>query len=124
MPVRHRHVFDKDSDKFVTITRDDSGFLMIFQREAWQHFLENKIKPEKDEWIKRTWFGSAMEVKLDATYRLLVSPELRAEVNLVREAKLIGMGDHLELWDKATHDALRAAARAARLAKAAQGTAA
>lgn len=125
IPGRHRHAFEKDSDKHVTITRDEEGYLRIFQRPAWEHFLENSIKPESDPWIKRTWLGSAMEVKLDATFRLLVSPELRAGVGLVREAKLIGMDDHFELWDKATHDAKHAEAKAARASKKLpQGTAA
>ncbi len=123
MPGRHRHAFEKDGDKHVTITRDDEGFLMIFQRPAWEHFLENTIKPEPDQWLRRTWLGSAMEVKLDATFRLLVSPELRAGIGLVREAKLIGMEDHFELWDRATHDAMQAAAKAARARQVPQGTA-
>ncbi len=85
---------------------------MIYPRPAWEIFRDQVVKPLQDQWLKRLFLGSAMEVKLDATYRLLVSPELRAVAGLVREARLIGMDDHFELWDKPTHDAKEAAAMA------------
>jgi len=110
MPARHRLAFTADEDKYVTITRHEDGCLLIFQRLAWEHFREHTIKPQPDPWLKRVWLGSAMEVKLDNTFRLLISPELRAAATLNREVKLVGMDDHFELWDKAMHDAMEAKA--------------
>lgn len=54
--------------------------------------------------LKRIFLGSAMEVEMDATGRVLVSPELRAAANITKEATLMGMGSHFELWDKATYE--------------------
>jgi hypothetical protein len=45
-----------------------------------------------------------MDVELDGTGRVLISPELRQAAGLTREAMLLGMGRHFELWDKATYD--------------------
>jgi cell division protein FtsI (penicillin-binding protein 3) len=45
---------------------------------------------------------------MDGTGRVLVSPELRAgRRHLTKDAMLLGMGNHFELWDKATYDARR-----------------
>jgi len=62
------------------------------------------------QWLKRIFLGSAMDVDMDGTGRVLVSPELRAAAGLTRDAMLLGMGSHFELWDKTTYDAKEAEA--------------
>ena len=59
---------------------------------------------------KRIFLGNAMDVEMDGTGRVLVSPELRAAAALTRETMLLGMGDHFELWDKAAYEAKEAEA--------------
>ncbi len=54
--------------------------------------------------LKRIFLGSAMDVEMDGTGRVLVSPELRAAANISKDAILMGMGSHFELWDKATYE--------------------
>ena len=62
------------------------------------------------QWWKHIFLGNAMDVAMDATGRVLISPELRAAAGLLKEVVLLGMGSYLELWDKATYDAKEAAA--------------
>ena len=62
------------------------------------------------QWWKRIFLGNAMDVEMDATGRVLVSPELRAAAGISKEAVLLGMGSYFELWDKATYDAQEAQA--------------
>src|SRR2546427_4644874 len=62
------------------------------------------------QWWKRIFLGNAMDVDMDATGRVLVSPELREAVGLTKEVVLLGMGNHFELWDKATYEAHEAKA--------------
>ena len=114
MPTRHRAVLDSTAGGQLTITRHPHGCLMIFPRPAWEQFRERIASmPLKDQWLKRLFLGNAMDVELDATGRILVSPELRAATNISRDTLLLGMGSHFELWDKATHDAKEAEALAA-----------
>ena len=90
---------------------------MIFPRPAWEQFRERiAAMPLKDQWLKRLFLGNAMDVDMDSTGRILVSPELRSSANIGRETLLLGMGSHFELWDKATHDAKEAEAIQAGLA--------
>jgi MraZ protein len=95
----------------LTITKHPDGCLMIFARPEWEKFREriNNL-PMSAQWWKRIFLGNAMDVEIDATGRVLVSPELRAAAGVTKEAVLLGMGSYFELWDKATYDAKEAQA--------------
>lgn len=119
MPTRHRDVLAATAGGQLTITRHPHGCLMIFPRPAWEQFREGIARmPLKDQWLKRLFLGNAMDVDMDATGRVLVSPELRAAANIGKETLLLGMGSHFELWDKVTHDAKEAEAMLAGMASA------
>jgi MraZ protein len=62
------------------------------------------------QWWKRIFLGNAMDVELDATGRMLVSPELRSAAGIEKDTMLLGMGNHFELWDRATYQAKEAEA--------------
>ena len=84
---------------------------MVFPRPEWEKFRERIAQlPMSAQWLKRIFLGSAMDVDMDGTGRVLVSPELRAAAGLTRDAMLLGMGNHFELWDKTTYDAKEAEA--------------
>ncbi len=51
---------------------------------------------------RRIFLGNAMDVEMDASGRVLVSPELRAKAGITKDAVLLGMGSYLELWDAAS----------------------
>ena len=91
---------------------------MVFPRPEWEKFRERiAALPMSAQWWKRVFLGNAMDVEMDGTGRILVSPELRAATGIARDTLLLGMGSHFELWDKATHDAKEAEALAAGLAE-------
>ena len=73
------------------------------------------------QWWKRIFLGNAMDVELDGTGRVLVSPELRAAAGIEKETMLLGMGNHFELWDKSTYEAKEAEAMHGRDARRLQG---
>ena len=76
--------------------------------------------PLKDQWLKRLFLGNAMDVDMDGTGRILISPELRSATGISRETLLLGMGSHFELWDRGTYEAREAEALQAGLADAFQ----
>ena len=84
---------------------------MLFPRPEWGHFRERIAQlPVSAQWWKRIFLGNAMDVEMDGTGRILVSPELRQAAGIVRDTLLLGMGNHFELWDKATYEAQEALA--------------
>ena len=111
VPTRHRDVLSATANGQLTITKHPDGCLMIFARPEWEKFRERiGSLPMSAQWWKRIFLGTAMDVEIDATGRVLVSPELRAAAGVTKEAVLLGMGSYFELWDKATYDAKEAQA--------------
>ena len=111
MPTRHRDVLAATAGGQLTITKHPDGCLMVFPRPEWEKFRDRIVQlPMSAQWVKRIFLGSAMDVELDGTGRVLISPELRQAAGLTREAMLLGMGRHFELWDKATYEAKEAEA--------------
>ena len=111
VPTRYRDVLSAIASGQLTMTKHPHGCIMIFPRPEWEKFRDRiAALPMSAQWWKRMFLGNAMDVELDATGRVLVSPELRAAANIERDTLLLGMGNHFELWDKATHDALEARA--------------
>ena len=106
VPTRHRDVLAAVASGQLTITRHPHGCLMVFPRPAWEQFRQRIVElPMAAQWWKRILLGNAMDVEIDGTGRVLVSPELRAAAKLDKETVLLGMGNHFELWDKATYEA-------------------
>ena len=84
---------------------------MVFPRTEWEKFRERiAALPMSAQWWKRVLLGNAMDVEMDGTGRVLISPELRAAAGISKDTMLLGMGIHFELWDKTTYDTLEAQA--------------
>ncbi len=112
MPTRYRDVLSAQAAGQLTITKHPDGCLMIFPRPEWEKFRERIAElPMSAQWWKRIFLGNAMDVDMDPTGRVLVSPELRATAGITRDSLLMGMGKHFELWDKATYDLKEAEAK-------------
>lgn len=99
VPTRHRDALTEAAGQ-LTITKHPHGCLMIFPRNEWEKFRERiAALPMQAQWWKRIFLGNAQDVEMDATGRVLISPELRTSAGITKEAVLLGMGGHFELWD-------------------------
>ncbi|MEZ5645825.1 MAG: division/cell wall cluster transcriptional repressor MraZ [Burkholderiaceae bacterium] len=99
VPTRHREALGVDGGQ-LTITKNPDGCLMVFPAPAWAVFRDRVAAlPMNATWWRRFFLGNAMEVDMDASGRVLIAPELRAYAGISKEAILLGMGSHLELWD-------------------------
>ena len=104
MPTRHRDVLSATASGQLTITKHPHGCLMIFPRNEWEKFRDRIASlPMQAQWWKRIFLGNAMDVDMDATGRVLVSPELRAAAGISKDTVLLGMGSYFELWDAQRH---------------------
>ena len=116
MPTRHRDVLIATASGQLTLTKHPHGCLMVFPRPEWEKFRQRIAHlPMSAQWWKRIFLGNAMDVELDSTGRILVSPELRAAAGITKESVLLGMGDYFELWDQSTYDAHEAQAMQAEI---------
>ena len=110
MPARHREALGARCCGRFTLTKHPHGCLMIFPINEWAKFRERIASlPMQAQWWKRIFLGNAMDVEMDATGRVLVSPELRKAAGITQKTVLLGMGNHFELWDAAGYAAQEAA---------------
>ena len=111
VPTRHRDVLSATAGGQLTITRHPHGCLMVFPRPEWEKFRDRiAALPMDAQWWKRIFLGNAMDVEMDGTGRVLISPELRAAASISKDTMLLGMGSYFELWDKSTYEAQEAQA--------------
>ena len=116
VPTRHRDVLSATAQGLLTITKHPHGCLMVFPRPEWGLFRDRiSALPMSAQWWKRIFLGNAMDVELDSTGRILISPELRQGAGIVKDTVLLGMGNHFELWDKVAYETQEAEAMQAQM---------
>ncbi len=97
VPVRHRDGF-KTSE--VTLTRHPDGCVLLYPRSLWQEKRAMLAAlPFAARNFQRIVLGSAVDLEIDAVGRILIPVELRSLCSLDRKVSLVGLGDHLEIWD-------------------------
>lgn len=106
VPARHVKPLRDSAGGLLTITRHPEGFLMLFPRPQWESFRARvmTLPSEAQSW-KRILLGNAMDVEIDGSSRVLISPELRAAAGLQRDVMLLGLGHYFELWDRQRQEA-------------------
>jgi len=111
VPTRHRDVLSATAQGLLTITKHPHGCLMVFPRPEWDLFRDRiSALPMSAQWWKRIFLGNAMDVELDGTGRILISPELRTSAGIAKDTVLLGMGNHFELCDKVAYETQEAKA--------------
>ena len=104
IPARFR---DQLGDEF-TVTRSLDGCLAMYASPEWQA-LEEKLNAlpmtnEKARSLKRFLLGSAAICELDKQGRILLPQVLRDRAGLDKDITLLGVGDHIEIWDTNTYE--------------------
>jgi MraZ protein len=103
IPTRHHDALSSKCEGLLTLTRHPDGCLLLFPRPVWElHRDRLAAMPIAARAWARIFLGNALDVDMDATGRILISPELRGAVSLNREVMLLGMGSHFEIWDTGT----------------------
>jgi MraZ protein len=103
VPTRHRDALALECEGKLTLTRSPDGCLLLFARPVWiQHREKIAALPMNARAWTRIFLGSACDVDMDGTGRILIPPELRQAASLAKEVMLLGMGRHFEVWDAAS----------------------
>ena len=90
----------------------DNQLLITPEQDFEEKAAEVNARPQNPETrlFTRTLFGGADMQKPDKSGRVLVKPELRdyADLETSTEIAVIGVFDHIELWEKSAYIADRA----------------
>lgn len=100
IPARHREALAALCEGRLTLTLHPDNCVLIYPRAEWE-----KKRAElaglnyAARALRRRVLGNAVDVELDGAGRILIGAELREAAELKREAMLLGMGEHFELWN-------------------------
>jgi MraZ protein len=87
------------------VSRWMDGCLAIFPRDAWNELALRvaglQVSDASARSFARFLFGGAFEVEPDRQGRVVLPAALREEAGLNGEAVVVGMRDHLEIWQPA-----------------------
>ena len=107
VPTRHRDALIAQCDGRVTLTRHPDGCLLLYPRPRWeQKRAELARLAHSRRVLQRILIGSAIDLDLDSSGRILIAPELRSAAGLERDVFLSGVGEHFELWEPARMEEL------------------
>ena len=95
----------------VVLTRHPDGCLVVYPESVWRIKREKLAAlPYSARAFVRLVLGSARTIAADRAARLLVPADLRTLAGIERNAVLIGLGAHLELWPREAYVAMQAEA--------------
>lgn len=84
------------------------SYVAIYPDENYEKMLEQlmNMKKTSDEYLAlaRHLLGSAFDGELDGNGRILIPPVLRKFAGLDKDIHIIGVGDHIEIWDSETYE--------------------
>ena len=104
LPARFREAFADGA----VLTLGQDGCLFCFPRAEWEiRATEVRNLPLSDAQGRayaRLFFGKAESVDLDSQGRLVIPARLRAEVQIQKEAVVLGVFDRMEIWDRQAHE--------------------
>src|SRR5947207_13051024 len=80
------------------------GSLGLFTEEAFSRLAEQLVQGsptgQDNRTFSRLFYAQAQSVELDRLGRMRVPPELLELAHISKEIVLLGVRDHLEVWDK------------------------
>lgn len=83
----------------LTFTRHPDGCALLYPRPLWEEKrTELMALPYAARAFQRIVMGSAIDVEMDSSGRILVPSEIRNSCGLSRDIVLVGLGSHFELW--------------------------
>ena len=108
LPKRFRDTLGADGQTLF-LTPGTDGSLSLFPGPAFARMADKLATQSPTAQDVRAFgrllYAQTQSVELDGQGRLRVPPELARLAELGREVVLVGVGDHIELWDKSRWEA-------------------
>ncbi len=102
IPARHRDALVRAGDGRLVLTAHPHRCLLLYPAPAWEpiraKILAAPSLEAQSAKLRRLLVGFAVDMDLDSSGRVLVTPELRQYAGLEKDVWLIGQGSHFELW--------------------------
>ncbi len=85
----------------VVMTKSVDKCVALYPIDRWNLFTAklDALPDTETRQVKRFLYSAAFETAVDGQGRILVAPNLCEYASLVKSVKVIGVGDHIEIWD-------------------------
>jgi MraZ protein len=112
VPRKFHDLMERSDHVTWYVTRGYKGSLYLYNLQEWAKFVQraeslDPMDPQAHDFL-RLVYGCAMDVRVDRQGRMPIPSQLRSLASLERDVVLVGMKDHLELWQKDAWDAYQA----------------
>jgi MraZ protein len=102
LPAKFRQAFDDG----LVLTRGLEPCLSAYPRDKWTENVESRLDQldqlsKEGRLMHRFFFSGAAEAELDKQGRVMVPATLSERAGLGKEVVVVGIRDHLEIWDRA-----------------------
>ena len=102
LPAKFRQAFDQG----LVLTRGIERCLSAYPRDNWTETVESRLREldplsKEGRLMHRYFFSGASEAELDKQGRVMVPAPLGDYAGLGKEVVVVGIRDHLEIWDRA-----------------------
>src|SRR5271166_3061117 len=110
VPARYRATLAEGV--VITMPVDLKPCVGIWRPEDYERYTQRALaelpplSPRLTE-LERFFYGSSQDAELDAAGRIMIPNSLRETAQLSKDVIVVGVGDRLELWDKAAWSAHR-----------------
>lgn len=88
---------------------EDEPCLLIYSMAQWKKILENMAAQpgtKKIRRLRRLFLGKSVEYVVDSQGRVLLTPTMRKFAGIDKKVAMVGLGEKIEVWDKAKWDAI------------------
>jgi MraZ protein len=95
----------------VVLSKGFDSCIFGFDRESWEKEagkqLETPVTDEKGRNLRRYLFAAAINIEIDKLGRILLPTHLKEYAGIAGNLKVIGAGDHFEIWNDRNWEAYK-----------------
>lgn len=95
--------FRRDLGRIGIVTRGLDGCLFLYPQREWRKLAEKlgrlPLGQRDSRGFQRIMLSGAMEVGIDSLGRILIPDYLKKYANLQRKVVIVGLYNHIELWN-------------------------
>ena len=87
----------------VYITKGNEGCITLDTEQGWSEYCDYlkslDLTKSDHRQFARTVFSRVKQCEFDKSGRINISPKLRDEAHLTKDCTIVGLFDHIEIWD-------------------------
>lgn len=86
----------------VVMTKNVDKCISLYPYDRWLAFTAklDTLPETETRMVKRFLYSAAVESTVDSSGRVLISPILSSYAGIDKSVKVIGVGDHIEIWSE------------------------